>query len=838
MIGPDDWGLAPDDWLKEVCRTAKQDCPVPTRPAFSFGTDAESLEANGRLLESVDFDFEKLLGGQKGTTAWHGSEFRPSDQLRRIMGDHPSLPYLEEVFDNGMEYLFHTELSYEERALEVGRQVERGNHQSAQVEEETVARLLEKDVTHGFSFPFRAELVGKIPGAMVQPCGLAAQFSLNSDGSRQVKKRLTHDLTYSLSGDKWSVNDRVDMSKYPEMVYGWCLLRTIHFIVCLRHDFPETKIYIAKYDYSDAYRRISHAASAAIQSILVLAGVAYMALRLAFGGSPNPACFCAFSEALTDLANELSCSSYDPEKTSSPAASGYRQDPKNYPFPREPIAEAIAPAVEVPTSLDSRKDCFIDDIIAVFLGTERNLKREGHTVPLAVHAMSRPHAGDGVEPIQRRPLLAPDKLLAEGTPSETMVVLGWLLDTRKLLVRLPLDKFSAWERDLEEVISHGSASIEALDSLIGRLNHASFLVPLSRHFLNGLREKTSPTGWARRRTVRLSYEEIEDLKLWRKFLKTAHSGISMNLLTIRTPTLIAWSDSCPFGIGGYTLGGRAWRLKIPPESSFFGDDSVNNVLEFLGMAVSVKLLILEAEGSLYACLLPLGDNTSAISWIFRSGRITKSSPYYAAVKMIAREVANDVMAAKVQVTPQHLKGSLNDVADLLSYAGTVRGKTDPLTIDNPPNDILTDRIHSSMPQVIPESFKISPLPDEAFSFVSQVLATIEESWIRSRRLRTPRLSEPGGGGSNSSGGAVSWTRSSLEYPGTSETFSAGVFSPSIEKAPTTGRGTLLADVRNRWWLRLSETPSAIWLRRFGQATGRAPSTGKTSPSVAGLSERK
>lgn len=80
------------------------------------------------------------------------------------------------------------------------------------------------------------------------------------------------------------------MTQYPEMFDGWCLLLIMYFIVCLQSNYPGEQT-------SGAYRWISHSAHAAIQSILILAGIAYLALRLAFGGSPNPVGFCAFSEA-------------------------------------------------------------------------------------------------------------------------------------------------------------------------------------------------------------------------------------------------------------------------------------------------------------------------------------------------------------------------------------------------------------------------------------------------------------------------------------------------------------------------------------------------------------
>jgi hypothetical protein len=169
--------------------------------------------------------------------------------------------------------------------------------------------------------------------------------------------------------------------------------------------------------------------------------VAYIMLRLAFRGSPNPPAWCAFSEMMTDLANELPlCPSWVPDKLRSPA------QPET-PVPRElpddiPLVRAYPTAVRVPTSVTSRTDCFIDDLILVFLDTPPNRKRQPHTVPLAVYVANRPNAGDQ-EPMPRRENILEPKLIAEGTPAEEQIVLGWALETRRLIVRLPGDKFIA-----------------------------------------------------------------------------------------------------------------------------------------------------------------------------------------------------------------------------------------------------------------------------------------------------------------------------------------------------------------------------------------------------------
>jgi len=836
LVGPDDDVPIPDSWVDEVRNVTTSEPPKVRGPSVRFSLAEEDLDNNEEVLRRNDHDFQKVMEELKGTTAYYGSEFRDPNVLEPILGKHPAFGYLSDLFRTGMPYHFTAELTEEERKGEMEEQIQRGNHKSASTDPDKVSALLAKDVKHGFSMPVRVEALKELKGAMVQPCGLATQFGLMPDGSRKLKKRLTHDLSYSLTMPETSVNSRVDMARYPEMVYGWCLSRVIHFVVALRVKYPDTKILIAKFDYSDAYRRVSHASSSIAQTIIVWAGIAYIALRLAFGGSPNPACFCAFSETLTDLSNDISRSNYSPATFQSPTTSPEHLAEKVAHPDGVPFKKGEETAVEIPLSETRRKDCFIDDIIAVFLATTENLLRECHTVPVAVHVMSRPHMGEEHEPVPRRPLLAPDKLEAEGRPSERQVVLGWMVDTRELRVSLPTDKFRAWMEDLEGIIRSRTSTLKELESLVGRLNHASFLIPLGRHFLNGLRARIPSDSGRRSRTwssklVKFNQDDLEDLRLWERLLTKANEGISMNLLTIRNPTHIAWSDSCPFGLGGYTLRGTAWRVRIDDRWSFRGDDSVNNLLEFLGMTVSILLMIRETQPDEEAVLLALGDNTSAIGWIFKSGRLPKQSRYYAPARKMARKIAEASIQANVQVVAQHLKGVFNDVADLLSFEGDDRGKQNPLTRDRPDDETLTHRLHSSYTQIIPENFEISDLPPEIDSFISATLGTIEESWTRNKKSRGASQNERGRHGIASYPHSESRTHSSTGSQANPENSSPEDSSANYETVSQTSRTRLLHNVRNQWWRRLCALPSATWLRRSGQTTGRVPCTSATGEEI-------
>jgi hypothetical protein len=667
---------------------------------------------------------------------------------------------------------------------------------------------------------------------MVQPAGVVKQFSLQEDGSRTLKRRLTQDLSFPLTSPNASVNNRIDMEAYVEMIYGWCLSRVIHFIVALRLAYPLLRIFIMKYDYSDAYRRVAHSPLAAAQSVIIFAHVAYIALRLTFGGSPNPPTWCSFSEMVTDLSNEIPlCQEWDHDELRNP-------DQPDTPTPsllpeEEKLERAMPMAVHVPTNVTARSDSFIDDLIRVFLDTPLNRARQPHAVPLAIHVTSRPHAGNA-EPIKRRELVSQPKLVAEGGPAEAQIVLGWTLNTRSLLVILPSDKFEAWSADLRLIIEERRGTFGQLETTVGRLNHAAYIIPLSRHFLNRIRLRIRVRKH-KNQALSLTQDELDDFELWVAFLSQARAGISMNQITIRKPSKICWSDSCPFGIGGFLLSGRAWRIRIPDSSPIYGLDIANNVLEFLGMMVTIWLVLVECEetDSHQDCILALGDNTSAIGWLFKSGKLSPDSPYYKTVQVIARKLALLVTSSSHCLASQHIKGTKNTVSDLLSFAGNTRGEPHPLAPDYPSDLILTERFHSCLPQLIPAGFSISPLPSEISCFVIQVLRTLESSLTPSKSRPTKRKTESGADGARSVPRPVSTlTLSSLNYSSLKPSSSCDRFCPCTESLAGAQQEPFLASVRSPWFRQLCAMPQALWLRRSGVVSNAAPFTSKEAPSYS------
>ena len=828
LPGPDDHFTPDDKLLQDIINLIRSNPPVPSHPPVVLDTTPRALAANTEWLSSFGFDLEKGLLANQHTTFGFGVEFRDPSLLRRLFRDHPFAEFFLQVITHGMDYHVTSELSDEDRQLEASKIFVRGNHKSATDDTPLVTKLLYREVTHGFAIPVQASRILQLKGVQVQPCGVVSQFTLAPDGSRKLKKRLTHDLSFSSGDQDLSVNSRIDASAYPPLVYGWCLSRVLHFIVALRLAFPTESILMTKYDFSDAYRRMAHSPSAAAQSVLVVSSVAYITLRLTFGGAPNPAAWCSYSEMIADLAHELFLSpSWSPSTLHSPVHPTV--PPPNRRFATSP-SQARPLAVEIPVTLPFRVDTFIDDMICIFVDRPDVVDRAAHAVPLCVHATCRPHA-DEAEPIPRKPLLHPDKLQAEGTPDVVQTILGWVVDSHHLLIKLPDDKFKAWTSDIDQLLLDSCCSFSSLESLVGRLNHAAMILPLTRHFLHRLRAPLVPRQYSHR-NIRLDFQQLQDLRLWRDVLRHANHGVKLNCLTHRRPTAIAWADSCPFGLGGYGSSGFAWRLRIPPTSPLHGNDIANNALEFLALVVSVWLSLLHAADP-ESCILVLGDNTSALGWAHRSSRPPPTSPYYATVQLLARKLCRLVTESPHCLASQHLPGPSNVVADLLSFSGSCREAPHPLAPDDPSDAVLTDRFHRFLPQLIPRTFAISPLPSEILSFATLALRTLESSLIRKPSPRTSPGTESGGAGSGSAlPPDSSITPSSLTYPDRTSTSSSEPFLKPTGLPVGHLQAELLDNVQESWWQQLSALPQATWLRRFGVVSNRAPVTSRTAPSFS------
>lgn len=181
---------------------------------------------------------------------------------------------------------------------------------------------------------------------------------------------------------------------------------------------------------------------------------------------------------------------------------------------------------------------------------------------------------------------------------------------------------------------------------------------------------------------------------------------------------------------------------------------------------------------------------------------------------------------------QHVKGELNVVADLLSFSGSDdRGKSHPLAFDNPPDNVLTQRFRSSLPNQVPANFEIVPLPNEIISWVSRMLQTTESYLTAAKKGVTKVPTASGDGGSDSANPlGIARIPSSLSYPSLNKSFLSGHFCNDTKQQAGLRKGNLREIVRNHWEVALSCKPQATWVRRFGCISGTAPCTSRGAPT--------
>lgn len=337
-------------------------------------------------------------------------------------------------------------------------------------------------------------------------------------------------------------------------------------------------------------------------------------LRMAFGGSPaNPSAWTKISKMVTDLSNKLLVDkNWDPKEVFPPfrmEAPEPKQNGRGLTF-----APARTMAYKISMTIPSRMDDFVDNLINGCVDDKKWLERGGISAPLAVHVTSQPHKADE-EPVKRRPNLSPAKVAAEGTHAKVQTVLGWELDGRALLCILPLDKYLAWSGEMREAMRVKLLPIWELESLIGKLVHASFVLPLSQHFLGQLRHKADTLNrqWGK---AQLSSSDVNDLKQFLVFFNNQQSGKrGVTQLTCPPETN---KTGClrlvPSGAGKVSVLRKSLR-----EGS-----KANNVLEFLVLVITAWIMCKELARGEHDCLLLLADGTCAIGWIFHTGKLNRN----------------------------------------------------------------------------------------------------------------------------------------------------------------------------------------------------------------------
>jgi hypothetical protein len=278
-----------------------------------------------------------------------------------------------------------------------------------------------------------------------------------------------------------------------------------------------------------------------------------------------------------------------------------------------PFAKGLDLIVEIDIDPRGTTEDYIDDLVSLAMDEEGtdNIVPCDHASLLAFDTCSRPLHEN--EPIPRETMEARNKLKSEALLEEQKIILGWLIDFRRLLIHLPENKSVAWTEAIKKMISAKASTAKEIEANIGRLVHLGLAIPSVHHFMSQLRDLHTTAKW--RRSVKINCECLKDLEMFLGFLKIAKDGISLNSIAFQRPTHIYRSDSCPAGLGGYSDKGWAWRWYLPKNLLFRAS---NNLLEHLAAIISPWVDILAGRLKNQDCVLSMTDSTTAEGWLKKS----------------------------------------------------------------------------------------------------------------------------------------------------------------------------------------------------------------------------
>ena len=643
---------------------------TPGKSNFCFQNKAIAAKLNTSTLANHNFDLQAAISADNNSICNTNSEFRHKSVTFPLFDLHKNGDKLKDMYTHGIQYPIQD--TYPERKSDLNKAILESNNGSARGKDEFIAKSYDKEVSRGWMIPILKQTLSKLQGAGRIKIGVATQTTVNPDGSRRTKHRLTHDCSQPQHSGK-SVNLLCDRDKLEQIRCSRALFRTMLMLHALRHQHPSTPLLLGKFDMDSAYRRCFVWLRHALLCCTIIGELAYILLRLPFGSSPAAGAFSLLSDFVADLAQQLvDDNTWDPDTFKSDIVS-------DIPMVQTPPLHDISTVKQLQFDIPTRTisiDVFIDDFIAICLYSISNVKRAFHAVPLVLDCIFRPTTDN--ESVERAPILAKDKLLAEGTLKIRQRILGWILDTHQMKLFVPQDKV-----DLIMDILHTFSTMakqqtklntkhrKQLESLIGKLQDIALMVPEGRFFLNRLRYRHKASGRHdsdKAKNRLFDNMELQDLQLWMDILPTigesGHGRSFDHILPVKYD-FVCISDASEHAVGGYFFIGDtayAWRFELPPKwRGLF----TLNLLEFIAAYYTLHKLIwlIRAVSNLNFRVFALTDSTNALSWQHRNNFNPHLQPAH---DIVSRAFARTLLHNKVSVTPDHVTGKENIIADCMS----------------------------------------------------------------------------------------------------------------------------------------------------------------------------
>ena len=493
----------------------------------------------------------------------------------------------------------------------------------------------------------------------------------------------------------------------PSIFYGTAMLRHLTWIWNLRIQYPYEDILQSTDDISAAFHRILYHPTMAVVFACVWMQWLVIPVGTIFGSKSSPSTYMVKGELRSHFAQHMPGASEAP-LTDLAARVDMGEDPPL--AQRLWFAQATADALNFGLlnpdgpNPDRRQSSFVDD------SGNAHVRRFFRPVINASVRAAYHIFGSPTDDPNRPPCINPIKWVA--SVSFLLKYLGYIIDTRRMIVIWPPDKRQRMRTFLDDVFVNQSgpnrrgSTPKELARVLGMIRHGSLVAPVGLFFtlrLQFLLSDKSPCNvlrprqwWRHKRLLLPEYILAELRRLYNSLSTDLYHHLwhrPIGLIVPRLPTIITQTDASYTGLGGWSEEfNHMWRLSIEDlwacgfpkfdrHNPQFGEPDIDvpdkngklchiNILEFIALIIEIWICVRQLFDE--HCLIDGGhillawaDNTSALSWLRYASR-TKRHPVRRLARFLLAFLAHPFPALNLRVQGKHLAGELNTGADRLS----------------------------------------------------------------------------------------------------------------------------------------------------------------------------
>jgi hypothetical protein len=311
-------------------------------------------------------------------------------------------------------------------------------------------------------------------------------------------------------------------------------------------------------------------------------------------------------------------------------------------------------------------DVYLDDFIAV--------AQQPRHIPILNNVLHHLNTVfRDVPPSSRRPVVSKSKVdKGDATFSHIKVVLGWEVDTHRMVVTLPPHRVEKLTSQLTTVLQKNYSSKRQWQRLLVKLRSIAMALHSAKYLFSILQHQLITANSRRFRIKTLTRQT-----LWARLIRNIRDNpIPIRTLVPHAPHYWAATDASLQGMGGFWLPAstapdtqpwlwrfpfpNTWQTRVVSQHNPTGDIT-NSDLE---LAAFITGHATRREYTLplpYATTYIATDNTPTQAWVHRGSTSTDKCPAFL-LHLLAHVCRNTLSSVRAVFTP----GTSNTLADLLS----------------------------------------------------------------------------------------------------------------------------------------------------------------------------